>query len=229
MNASKTGKLTYSPEEKIQSATITPDLSLHSHGRYEPSGLDGSSFRDPNMKCGPPSGGVAVGVLSSEVTLDVGELTAQYFGSEGTGCCALTIATFASNVLALCEGERHRSESRWWVVWSDTVTEAGVTDGGVSGERLFCMMGFVKEAAERTGLGSEINVGGFSTAANLFDEGLEVWSKEERLLLFEGGMVTCGGRGLFWCVVCEVREVGGTRCLLGCVDRIWVPGLAGID
>jgi hypothetical protein len=74
------------------------------------------------------------------------------------------------------------------VVDSDTVTDGGVTDGGVSGDRRFIwQVGVVVEGIR--GAGNEINVGGCSseTAAN-FEAEVELQS-EERLRLFEA--MTC--------------------------------------
>lgn len=102
----------------------------------------------------------------------------------------LTIATFASNALAREQGDLHLSLDPGNVVDSDTVTEGGVTEGGVKGERLFTgapvMVGIL-------GAGNEMNIefefdGGCSveTAANFAE--LELPS-DERLLLFEA--MTC--------------------------------------
>jgi len=112
------------------------------------------------------------------------ELAAHNLGDDGTVPGAeLTTATFARRALALELGDLHLSLARCMVVESDTVTDGGVTEGGVSGERRFTG----NDAAGIRGAGNEINIefdGGCSseTAANLDEVELP---SEERLLLFE--------------------------------------------
>lgn len=123
--------------------------------------------------------------------MDPGELVAHNLGDDGTVLgVELTTATFWRIALALELGDRHLSLRR--VVDSDTVTDAGVTDGGVSGDRRFIeYAGVVVEAIR--GSGNEMNVGGCSSemAAN-FEAEFEPQS-EERLLLLEEAMTQgCG-------------------------------------
>lgn len=147
----------------------------------QPSGLSGSCFVE-NGNCPPSSGGVDVGVPSDELMpVEPGELAAHNLGDDGTVLgVELTTATLASKALALELGELHLSLCI--VAGSDAVTDGGVTDGGVSGERRFIW--HVGVVAGIRGAGREMNVGGCSseTAANFEEVALP---SEERLLLFE--------------------------------------------
>ena len=112
-----------------------------------------------------------------------GELAAHNLGDDGTVLgVELTTATLASSALALELGELHLSLCI--VAGSDAVTDGGVTDGGVSGERRFIWQVDVELVAGMRGAGNEMKVGGCSseTAANFEEVALP---SEERLLLFE--------------------------------------------
>lgn len=136
----------------------------------------------PNGKWPPSPGGVDKGELLVELEFDAEGVIrgAEGVAAMGWGETATT-ATFASSALALVVGDLQRSLSHCIVDEPVTLTEGGVTDGGVNGDRL-----------DRLGegslwAGSEINilVGAKANLDNVSAEECDEESSEDLLLLFE--------------------------------------------
>lgn len=138
----------------------------------------------PNGKCPPSLGGVDKGELLAELEFDIEAaiLGAVGWGWVGWGDVPTTVATFASNVWAFVVGDLQRSLSHCIVDDPVTLTDGGVTDGGVNGDRIDCLA----EGSQR--LGSEMNI--FDGAkANLDDVDEE--SSDDLLLLIEATVMSC--------------------------------------
>lgn len=135
----------------------------------------------PNGKWPPSPGGVDRGEVLVELWFD-SEVAIR--GAEGVDAIgwgdAATTATFASRAVALDEGDLQRSLSHCIVDEPVTLTEGGVTEGGVNGDRLCLGEGSLWA-------GSEINifVGVKANPDDVSTKECDKESSDDLLLLFK--------------------------------------------
>lgn len=142
----------------------------------------------PNGKWPPSPGGVDRGELLDELEFEF-DIEVAIRGAEGVDAIgwgeAATIATFASNVLALVVGDLQRSLSHCMVDEPVTLTDGGVTEGGVNGDRL-------DRLGEGSLAGNEMNifVGAKANLDEVSARECDEESSEDLLLLFEATVMS---------------------------------------